>query len=72
MIRHVFGIPCCPVHLCQRNAYAEAPTTGKAPQELDPEGKAAIELDQLFKFVIEHVNMRRSEHGQDGSNSSAA
>jgi hypothetical protein len=30
-------------HLCLRNAYAEAMTSGKDPQEWDPEGKASEE-----------------------------
>jgi len=54
-IQKVFGLACCPVHLCHRSAYAEAPTTGKAPQELDPDGKAAVELERLFLFVSEFV-----------------
>jgi chromosome partitioning protein len=71
-IRDLFGLIVCPVHLCQRSAYAEAPTTGKAPQELDPEGKAAQELDRLFGFVCEFVNNRRSEHVEDGRHSATA
>lgn len=57
-IRELFGLTVCPVHLCQRNAYAEAMTTGKVPQELDPEGKAGDELKRLFEFVSEFVNTR--------------
>lgn len=58
MVQAVFGLECAPVHLCHRQAYADAPVSGQAPQELDAEGKAAAELDRLFKFVIEHVNNR--------------
>jgi len=58
MVQAVFGLECAPVHLCHRQAYADAPVGGQAPQELDAEGKAAAELDRLFKFVIEHVNNR--------------
>lgn len=57
-IQELFGLTVCPVHLCQRNAYAEAMTTGKVPQELDPEGKAGDELKRLFEFVCEFVNTR--------------
>lgn len=57
-IRQLFGLPVCPVHLCHRSAYAEAMTTGKVPQELDADGKAADELKRLFKFVAEFVNTR--------------
>lgn len=61
MVKQFFGLECAPVHLCHRSAYAEAPTTGKAPQELDPEGKAGAELFRLFEFVCEFVNRRTLE-----------
>jgi chromosome partitioning protein len=47
------GILPCPVHLCQRVVYSDATADGKAPQEIDPEGKATAELDRLFKFTKE-------------------
>ena len=56
MVREYFGFDCAPVHLCHRAAYADAPTTGRAPQEIDPDGKAAAELDRLFAWVYESVN----------------
>ena len=58
LVKNVFEMDCAPVHLCHRSAYAEAPATGKAPQELDPEGKAGAELARLFVFVSEFVNMQ--------------
>lgn len=57
-IRELYGLTVCPVHLCQRSAYAEAMTTGRVPQELDPDGKAGDELRRLFEFVFEFVNTR--------------
>jgi chromosome partitioning protein len=42
-----FGLTACPAHLCQLSSYAEAPATGQAPQELEPGGKAASELQRL-------------------------
>jgi chromosome partitioning protein len=57
-IRELFSLTVCPVHICQRSAYAEAPISGRSPQELDPEGKAASELDRLFAFACEHVITR--------------
>jgi len=72
MVRQVFGLTCAPVHLCHRSAYAEAPTTGKAPQELDPEGRAGQELGRLFEFVFEFVNKGTSEHVQGREPASAA
>ena len=62
MVHSVFGLECAPVHLCHRQAYADAPMTGQSPQELDADGKAGLELDRLFKFIIEHVNKGTFEH----------
>jgi chromosome partitioning protein len=72
MIFKAFGLRSCPVHLCHRSAYAEAPTTGKTPQELDPEGKAAIELQRLFEFTSEFVKMGRGEQDEQGKRNSGA
>jgi chromosome partitioning protein len=58
-IKQVFDLLVCPVHVCQRSAYAEAPTSGQSPQELDPDGKAADELNRLFVFTCEVVNTRK-------------
>jgi chromosome partitioning protein len=72
-IGSLFGITVCPVHICQRSAYAEAPTSGRTPQELDAEGKASVELNGLFQFACEFVNSRRERHGiEDGRNSETA
>lgn len=62
LVQHAFGLHSCPVHLCHRSSYAEAPTTGSTPQELDPDGKAAAELQAFFKFICSHVKKRNDEH----------
>ncbi|WP_346380558.1 AAA family ATPase [Acidithiobacillus sp.] len=62
MVQGVFGLECAPVHLCHRQAYADAPVTGQAPQELDEDGKAGQELDRLYQFSIEFVNKVTIEH----------
>lgn len=62
LVNDAFGLECAPVHLCHRSAYADAMATGRTPQELDEEGKAAAELDALFQFSIEFVNNRTAEH----------
>jgi chromosome partitioning protein len=63
-ISKLYGFAACPVHVCQRSAYAEAPTTGQSPQELDASGKAAQELQRLFDFTCELVHKRTSEQGK--------
>lgn len=65
LVQSTFGLTCAPVHLCHRAAYADAMTTGRTPQELDEDGKAAAELDSLFRFSIEFVNNRTGEHVKD-------
>ena len=57
-VKDLFGLHVCPVHLCQRSAYAEAMTTGKVPQEIDADGKAGDELSRLFEFICEFVNTK--------------
>lgn len=61
VIKEMFSLTVCPTHICLRGAYAEAPTSGQAPQELDAEGKAAGELQRLFDFTCEFVNKRTWE-----------
>jgi chromosome partitioning protein len=58
-IKQLFDLSVCPVHVCQRSAYSEAPTSGQSPQEVDADGKAADELDRLFDFTCEFVNTGR-------------
>ena len=60
-LQKMYGLSTCPVHLCQRVAYAEAMVTGSTPQERDPDGKAGQELNDLFRFVYEAVNNRTVE-----------
>lgn len=53
VIANAFSVPVCAVHLSHRSAFAEAPASGKAPQEIEPAGKAASELKALFAFIDE-------------------
>ena len=51
-----FGFDVCPVVLHQRSAYGDAPTAGQGVGEYEPEGKAALEIRQLYKFVSKMLN----------------
>lgn len=64
-IKQMFDLAVCQPHISLRAAYAEAPTSGQAPQEIDQEGKAASELQRLFDFTCEFVNMRTWEPTHD-------
>jgi chromosome partitioning protein len=73
MIEGTFGLLVAPVHLCQRASYADAPTTGRSPQELDPEGKAADETQRLYMFICEVLNtLRGRPHEQAEQDGRAA
>jgi chromosome partitioning protein len=61
------GMKVCPIHLCQRDIYKNAPATGQTAQELEPDGAAADEIMRLYMFINEHVHMSRREHGKESS-----
>lgn len=66
------GLAVCPVHLCSRDVYASAPAAGKAPNESEPQGKAAEELRQIYKFISALVDKSESEdHGDEQAIESA-
>src|SRR5580693_5464176 len=62
MIADIFAFPVCPVHLSRLDIYAETQTTGTTPLELEPKGRAAGEIKQLYKFISEQVNKSDSPH----------
>jgi chromosome partitioning protein len=49
------GAELCPVRIGQRVAYSRAQQTGLAAQEIDPDGKAAEEIRQLYEFISMHL-----------------
>lgn len=61
LIEGTFGFRVAPVHLCNRSSYAEAPTTGRTPQETDPEGKAAHELQEIYMFTCQLIDMLKTQ-----------
>jgi chromosome partitioning protein len=59
------GATLAPVSLHQRKAYGRAQMQGLAPQEFEPEGKAAEEIRQLYKFT--HLQLfGEVQHGKKG------
>jgi chromosome partitioning protein len=49
-------IAVCPTRLGNRVAFSRALVSGQTAQEVEPEGKAAMEVTSLHMFVCEHVH----------------
>jgi chromosome partitioning protein len=45
------GLPVCPRTIGSRAVFGDAAALGKTPQEIDPKGKGAFEVQQLYKYV---------------------
>lgn len=55
-----FGLKAVPIHIADRAAFRHAVADGRTAMEIEPTGKAADEIDQLFKWTCETVNYRTS------------
>lgn len=51
------GVTLCPVRIGQRIAFSRAQQTGQVAQEVEPEGKAAEEIKQLYKYTCIQLNL---------------
>lgn len=52
-----FGISACPVQLPDRAAYRHASAEGRTVTETEPNGKAADEIRQLYKWACRQLDM---------------
>ncbi len=52
-----YDMPVCPIHIGQRTAFLHALTAGLTAQEYEPQGKAAEEIANLYKWVCKQLNM---------------
>lgn len=62
------GIAVCPAVLGYRAAYSDAGALGLSAQEYDPNGKAAEEIEQVYKFVcklIKNTTIKGVNNGED-------
>lgn len=60
------GAELVPVALHQRKAYGRAQMQGLAPQEYEPDGKAAQEVRELYTFTRLHLYGEK-KHGRESS-----
>lgn len=51
-----YGLVVAPVKLTQRAAYVHSLTAGQTAQEFEPEGKAAQEIDDLYKWTRTRIH----------------
>jgi chromosome partitioning protein len=48
-----------------RAAFGDAGALGKTPQEIDPKGKGALEVQQLYKYVSQLLDKLTTQHSED-------
>src|SRR5439155_14651980 len=58
------GFMVCPVVLFHRAAVYDSPLPGLAVQEYEPDGKAAQEIAQLYKFTIALLHNHTGEQNE--------
>ncbi len=59
------GIEVCPAMVMQRAAFGDAPSNGQGVSEYEPGGKAAQEIEQVYKFIRQILNNQTTgdDHG---------
>lgn len=55
------GLPICPVRFGDRADFHRSSATGEVAQEADPEGKAAGEVDSLWRWVRKQLGLKATK-----------
>ncbi len=63
---HALEATLCPVRIGTRIAYSRAQQSGLAAQELEPQGKAAAEVQGLYVYTCRHL-YREKPHGRQAA-----
>ena len=63
MIGRAYPMPVCPVHLSHLDTYGSSADSGLSPLEVNPEGRAASEILQLYKFTCKQSHKLEKTHG---------
>ncbi len=61
-ITDTLGLPVCPIRIGDRVAYSRCLIAGQVAQEIEPRGKAALEIEQLYMWTCEKIGMSVSTH----------
>jgi chromosome partitioning protein len=67
------GLPVCPRTMGSRAVFGDAGAMGKTPQEIDPKGKGAREIQQLYKYVsqvLDKLTIQQREANREAKNRS--
>ncbi|KUR73520.1 chromosome partitioning protein ParA [Novosphingobium fuchskuhlense] len=62
-----FGVPICPYRIADRAAFRHASAAGRTAFEIEPDGKAAREIERVHMWACEHVNMATNKQVRGGS-----
>ncbi|MEB3311998.1 MAG: ParA family partition ATPase [Snowella sp.] len=54
----IYEISVCPVYIKNRAAFSNSLTAGLTAQEYEPQGKAAAEIKQLYKWICKQMNIK--------------
>lgn len=52
-----YGVAVAPIRVGQRAAFVHSLTAGQTAQEYEPDGKAAEEIQKLYKWICKQVNL---------------
>ncbi|HYI82126.1 MAG TPA: ParA family partition ATPase [Acetobacteraceae bacterium] len=61
------GAQCAPTVMCQRVAYSHSVIDGRTALEFEPDGKAAEEVRDLFRWTCRQVGMSTRPHRRAGA-----
>ena len=60
-IVEAIGLQVAPVHLAERRTFRRGADEGKSAQEIEPDGRAAAEINALWSWIAEQVGLSPSQ-----------
>lgn len=62
-----YGIAACPHRIADRAVFRHASALGRTVFEIEPDGKAAREAEQVYRWACEHVDMTAGAHVEEAT-----